>query len=285
MATVSYYFIVLSVCVVCTFANHGFKPDDLVLFGTDLYGKGILSLVPQDGKIVTPAGPLDPDHISPDSMFIIANHPDYPAYHDALKKIEKTLLPGDDIHKLSFSFEAKELDFGPISVEVLPHRDGLKNDELALFATDEHVGFKHDYLVLFGTDLYGEGLLSLVPQDGKIVTPAGPLDPDHISPDSMFIIANHPDYPAYHDALKKIEKTLLPGDDIYKLSFSFEAKELDFGPISVEVLPHRDGLKNDELAKELDLGSITVDERQSGPMSVDEGQSEPVSVDKVQSEV
>ncbi|XP_050421219.1 uncharacterized protein LOC126833751 [Adelges cooleyi] len=110
MATIRSFFMVLSVCVVCLFADDRFKKHDLLLLNAS-NELGVMRFVLEDGVC-----PVRQDRL--DSMFIIkANHPHRPAYKDAMKKINGSMLPGYDKYKLRYLFNMEDVRFGTINVE------------------------------------------------------------------------------------------------------------------------------------------------------------------------
>ncbi|XP_050423546.1 uncharacterized protein LOC126835184 [Adelges cooleyi] len=108
MATIRCFFIVLSVCVVCSFADDRFKKHDLLLLPmADVLGG--LKFVAEDGK-----SPLHSDRSS--SMLIIKK--DSPAYNDVMKKIdENEALPHGDKFSFIYTFDVQDWRFGTINVE------------------------------------------------------------------------------------------------------------------------------------------------------------------------
>ncbi|XP_050421067.1 uncharacterized protein LOC126833662 [Adelges cooleyi] len=115
MATISYYFIVLSVCVVCTFADGRFKKDDLALY-TRFTDSGAMFLVSEDGK--NPQNDYRstwPGHGNKDAIFFIKPH--LPVYDNVIKQLDEMEIDDEEKYKIRMLFYPNDWRFGEIEVE------------------------------------------------------------------------------------------------------------------------------------------------------------------------
>ncbi|XP_050421213.1 uncharacterized protein LOC126833748 [Adelges cooleyi] len=123
MATISYYFIALLVCAVCTYTNgkanrqsstpsgrpnrqsstSDFQQDDLIIYG-ETYKMGLIAFVEEDG--VNPIPEKDP-------IWIV--YQNEPAYYDVLGKLARNGLYGDDIYNKEYTFATGDLEFDELS--------------------------------------------------------------------------------------------------------------------------------------------------------------------------
>ncbi|XP_050421050.1 uncharacterized protein LOC126844069 [Adelges cooleyi] len=105
MAKINYYFILLSICVACTFEidTSILKKDYIIIYQQD-FETGVCKFVKEDGK-----NPLDEKL---DLAFYLK--PQEPCYVYISNNITKMGITGENVYNYKYTFEAAELIFGTL---------------------------------------------------------------------------------------------------------------------------------------------------------------------------
>ncbi|XP_050421206.1 uncharacterized protein LOC126833741 [Adelges cooleyi] len=108
MANISYFFIILSVCVACTFQYGGpdiYKRDNIIIYQENLR-TGFFKFVEEDG--------VNPYDRGLDVAFIMV--PNSPGYRKLVQTINDLGIYDEDIYKTEFTFQPSFLEFDNIFI-------------------------------------------------------------------------------------------------------------------------------------------------------------------------
>ncbi|XP_050420707.1 uncharacterized protein LOC126833419 [Adelges cooleyi] len=117
MATIRYFFIVLSVCVFSTFADDSYEKDAMAIYKlTD--ETAFIMFVEKDGINPQNKDPkVDPGFVNQEAVFILKQSKDHKAYMDVIVKLLAKGIKEAKRYGKRFTFKIAEITFGTIFVQ------------------------------------------------------------------------------------------------------------------------------------------------------------------------